>query len=70
MTHNEYTASITVYEDWAGKENDSEFSTVVIVEADSIEEAEEKVISYFDYLDVPGTIEQKVIIHKIVPKIK
>lgn len=70
MTHNEYTASITVYEDWAGKENDSQFSTVVIVDADNIEQAEEKVIAYFEHLDVPGTIEHRVFIHKVLPKIK
>jgi len=69
MTHHEYTASITVHEDWLETDKDIKYDTVVLVEAEDIEQAEQKIIDFFESKDILTKLEHKVIIHKILPKI-
>jgi hypothetical protein len=68
MTHKEFTASISVHEDWINTDKDIHYTTVALVEADSIEQAEKKVIDWYFKLDT-DFITHTVTIHKVLPKI-
>jgi len=67
MTHNEYTVAVEVEEKIVDKIFN--YSTVVLVEADDIEHAEERVIEWFEKQDRPGQIEHSVEIIKVIPKL-
>lgn len=67
MTHNEYTVAVEVEEKIVDKIFN--YSTVVLVEADDIEHAEERVIEWFEKQDRPGQIEHNVEIIKVIPKL-
>ena len=67
MTHHEYTVAVAVEEKIVDKTFN--YQTVVLVEADDIEHAEERVIEWFERHDKPGQIEHKVQIIKTIPKL-
>ena len=67
MTHNEYTVAVEVEEKIVDKIFN--YSTVVLVEADDIEHAEERVIEWFEKQHRPGQIEHSVEIIKGIPKL-
>jgi GTP-binding protein EngB required for normal cell division len=69
MTKNEYTVAVNVHEDYLDTEKDIHYSTVVIVEAEDMEEAEEKVLDWFERSDIEGFVIHKVEIVKVLPKI-
>jgi GTP-binding protein EngB required for normal cell division len=69
MTKNEYTVAVKVHEDYLDTEKDIHYSTVVIVEAEDMEEAEEKVLDWFERSDIEGFVIHKVEIVKVLPKI-
>ncbi len=69
MTKNEYTVAVNVHEDYLDTEKDIHYSTVVIVEAKDMEEAEEKVLDWFEKSDIEGFVIHKVEIVKVLPKI-
>jgi len=69
MTKNEYTVAVNVHEDYLDTEKDIHYSTVVIVEAEDMEEAEEKVLDWFKRSDIEGFVIHKVEIVKVLPKI-
>lgn len=72
MTHHEYTVAITVHEKWVDhekKEIHRSYNTVVLVEADDVEHAENKVINWFEKQDALGVHEHTVIIIKTIPKL-
>jgi hypothetical protein len=68
MTHKEFTASISVHEDWVNTDKDIHYTTVALVEAEDIENAEKKVFDWYSKLDT-DFITHKVTIHKVLPKI-
>ena len=67
MTHHEYTVAVSVTENVVDKTID--YSTVVLVEANDIEHAEERVLEWFQKQDIPGKIEHIVKIIKVIPKL-
>jgi GTP-binding protein EngB required for normal cell division len=69
MTKNEYTVAVNVHEDYLDTEKDIHYSTVVIVEAEDMEDAEEKVLDWFEKSDIEGFVIHKVEIVKVLPKI-
>lgn len=69
MTKNEYTVAVNVHEDYINTDKDIHYSTVVIVEAGDMEEAEEKVLGWFEKSDIEGFVIHKVTIVKVLPKI-
>ena len=69
MTKNEYTVAVKVHEDYLDTEKDIHYSTVVIVEAEDMEEVEEKVLDWFDKNNIEGFVIHKVEIIKVLPKI-
>ncbi len=69
MTKNEYTVAVKVHEDYLDTEKDIHYSTVVIVEAEDMEEVEEKVLDWFDKNNIEGFVTHKVEIVKVLPKI-
>jgi len=69
MTKNEYTVAVNVHEDYLDTEKDIHYSTVVIVEAEDMGHAENKVLAWFEKSDIEGFVIHKVEIVKVLPKI-
>jgi len=67
MTHNEYTVAVEVDEKIVDEV--LTYSTVILVEADDIEHAEERVLEWFEKQDRPGQREHSVKIVKVIPKL-
>jgi hypothetical protein len=66
---NTFTVAVNVHEDYVNTDKDIHYSTVVIVEAENIGEAESKVLNWFEKSDIQGLVEHKVEIVKTLPKI-
>jgi hypothetical protein len=70
MTHNEYTVAVNVVETFHQLGTTEEYNTVVLVEADSIGQAEELTRDHFEDMDNDNIVSHKVTIIKTVPKIR
>ena len=68
-TTNTFTVAVNVHEDYVNTEKDIHYSTVVIVEAEDMSEAEIKVIDWFEKSDIEGFVIHKIEIIKTLPKI-
>jgi hypothetical protein len=66
---NTYTIAINVHEDYANTDKDIHYSTVAIVEAETMSEAETKLLEWFEKSDIPNHVTHKVEIVKTLPKI-
>ena len=64
-----FSVAINVHEDYVETEKDIHYSTVVIVDAEDISDAETKVLDWFEKSDVDGYVIHKVEILKTLPKI-
>jgi hypothetical protein len=69
MTHNEYTVAINVVEEHHQLGTIEKYSTVVLVEADGIGQAEQLVFDHFEHMDNENIITHTVEIIKTIPKI-
>ena len=69
MSTNTFTVAVNVHEDYVNTEKDIHYSTVVIVDAADMSEAETKVLNWFEKSDILGLVEHKVEIVKTLPKI-
>ena len=69
MSLNTFTVAVNVHEDYVNTEKDIHYSTVVIVDAKDMGEAESKVLDWFEKSDIQGLVEHKVEIVKTLPKI-
>lgn len=68
-TPNIFSVAVHVHEDYVDTEKDIHYSTVVIVEAEDMGQAETKVLDWFEKSDIQGLVEHKVKIVKTLPKI-
>ena len=68
-TTNTFTVAVNVHEDYVNTEKDIHYSTVVIVEAEDMSEAETKVLDWYEKSDIEGFVIHKVEIVKTLPKI-
>lgn len=69
MTKNTYTCAVDVHEDYADTDKDIHYSTVVIVEAEDMSQAEIKVLDWFEKSDIANLVTHRVKITKTLPKI-
>ena len=66
MTHNTYSASVSVHKDWLDTEKDEHFDAPLVIDAENIENAREKIMNFFENQDVPGVLEHKIVINIIL----
>lgn len=64
-----FSVAVNVHEDYVNTDKDIHYSTVVIVDAEDMGDAESKVLNWFEKSDVQGLVEHKVVIVKTLPKI-
>lgn len=69
MSKNTYTSAIDVHEIWANSDKNLFYSTVVIVEAEDMTAAENKVKEWFEQSDIENVVTHSVTIIKTLPKI-
>ncbi len=69
MSKHDYAVAINVHEDYANTEKDIHYSITVPVLADDVQDAEDKIIEWYEKQNIEGFVEFKVKIVKTIPKL-